>query len=269
MNRYAKLALFALPLLLCNCTKEEEPEINKEENIPGTWVVDRLTIMEKEAGSKWKYVEKSIITMGDWIGKEFNFTNSDYMIEFVESNNHIVKYESDFSIDGDTIHIQDLENFPSRNGHIEFQSTTRMVLTMDTLSEEGADQKYKYSFKKQATPHVEQAFTTMPLRQSHYYICSEKYDTYVSEIFIQSITSAGVLIVVNGKPEYNIQLTPSDPVLFLNDEGYFEKSLEESNNQEGKAILYYDHAQKALCSTHENSSVGHSVGKVLFWDKGE
>ena len=266
-NSFAKFSFLVLPLLLCNCTKEEEPEIDKEANIPGTWVIERLTILEKEAGSKWKYNEEAVITLGDWVGKEFNFTNSDYMIEFIEGKNHIVKYESDFAIDGDTIHIHDLENFPSRNGCIEFQSTTRMTLTMDTLSDAGADQKYQYTFKKQSQQHVEQAFTSLSVKQSHYYICSEKYDTYSSVILVQSITDAGVLIVIDN--DNNIQLTPNKPVLFLNDEGYFEKSFEQSQSEEGKAILYYDAEQKALCSPLNNDSVGHSVGKVLFWDKGE
>ncbi len=257
--------LFATPLFFTACHEEEEKKIDVQSNITGTWMSTKRVNWQLEDGSNWRYVEVSQENEGDWIAQPFTFQgDGTFFIEYIESDNHIVKHEGLYSLEADTITLTNLDNFPCRHATVTLSTLKAMSFATLGTNSDGKSIKTEYRFSKEQEAHKECAFSSISVDQTRTYICSEENRNYTSKITIRS-SDNNVLLEVNSA-DSTVWLTKAEPVLVLNSVGYFSKSIEKSGDGTGKSILYYDFENKQLRSTTENGEIKNSVGSILFWE---
>lgn len=263
LTKISYILITALAVLSSSCTKEVEEEISIKENLPGTWIAEKKVYLELEEGSTWRYIEVSSDLVGEWINVPFSFIGDDsYLIEFKSKDGHIYKYEGNYTLSEDTIYMENIDNFPCHKAGITFNSKSRMVFTLDGVSDKGVKNKTEFHFSKESAIRETKAFNSIKVKQSTKYTCSEVNQKYAGTFKVESVAT-NVLLVIDDKE--NITLTNDDYVLVINEKGYFAKNP--SQIKEGdQAILYLNKESMTINSTHQNSEIPNSIGAVLFWE---
>ncbi|MCQ2209815.1 MAG: hypothetical protein MJZ34_05940 [Paludibacteraceae bacterium] len=261
----AAVTISFLSLISFSCKEEPEEKIEIQDNLPGTWISKKEVISELEAGSTWKYNEIETHDSGEWINIPYTFTNNgSYRIESVDSNNHIVKYSGNYTIVGDTILMENIDNFPCFKAGITFNGQTNMIFSATSMNDKGKKIKTEYYFTKEAKTHSEKALNSLVLKQNEEYIFSTTDYQYNGVMFIRSL-SESVSLIINNKD--NVTLTGDYPFLVLDEHGYQSKTKEDLKKGD-KVVCYFDKASKTINSSHNNQDVKEfSIGEVLFWNE--